>query len=201
MSEASDKQKRIIGIDIDDVLIDTHGSRLNDFYNDRFGTSWKKEDYFSIKLEEVWGNTKEEAAALVEEYINSNYHDSSPPHEYAKEAIAELSKHNSLVLITARKEEMREKTLAIIQTHFPDTFSEVHFTNHYFAGDKAVKKSDVCKELGVSIFIDDTLHNAEDISAAGIPVLLLDQPWNQADALPPLVTRVFSWKEILERLS
>jgi len=202
-STDNESHRRIIGIDIDDVLISTHSKPLNDFYNAKFGTSWKKEDYHSHNLEEVWGGTREEAVDIVNEYLNSQEHDKSPAIEYAKEAITQLAKHNSLVLVTARNQDMEEKTLTILNTHFIGIFNKIYFTNQFVKDSKAEKrsKSSVCKELGVEIFIDDALHNAEDIASVGIPVLLFDQPWNQTDTLPPLITRVHSWKEILKKLS
>jgi uncharacterized HAD superfamily protein len=51
-------------------------------------------------------------------------------------------------------------------------------------------------ELGIEVFIDDSLHNAEDIASIGIPVYLLDAPWNQGET-GQLIKRVYSWKEII----
>ena len=87
------------------------------------------------------------------------------------------------------------------QKNIPGLLKGIHFTNQYHGKESEKRdKASICKELNVEIFIDDALHNAENIITAGVPVLLLDSPWNQTNTLHPLITRVHSWKEILEKL-
>lgn len=57
-------------------------------------------------------------------------------------------------------------------------------------------KSEVCKEIGASVLIDDALKHAEEVASHGIPVLLPDKPWNR-DYTPPGVVRVQSWNDIV----
>ena len=60
-------------------------------------------------------------------------------------------------------------------------------------------KSDVCKELGVEVMIEDSLSQAKEIAPCVRKIFLLDCPWNQGD-LPMNVARVYSWDEIVEGL-
>ena len=94
----------------------------------------------------------------------------------------------------------KSEIVSIINKHFPDLFKEIYFINYFHGAGKKRTKSEVCKELGIEIFIDDSLYHANDISSIGTPVLLLNTPWNQGEVKPP-ITRVYSWKEIVEKLS
>jgi uncharacterized HAD superfamily protein len=57
-------------------------------------------------------------------------------------------------------------------------------------------KPRVIREQKLDLLIDDELHLAEAVARLPIPVLLFDRPWNQAP-LPPGITRVHAWDEIL----
>jgi len=61
-------------------------------------------------------------------------------------------------------------------------------------------KAGVCRELGVERMVEDGLHYATDCAENGIPTLLLNSPWNQAESLHEGITRVYSWAQILENL-
>jgi len=54
-------------------------------------------------------------------------------------------------------------------------------------------------KIGAAVFIEDALHNANKMAEAGIPVLLVDTPWNQV-SLEPGIYRVYSWSEIVAKL-
>jgi len=79
----------------------------------------------------------------------------------------------------------------------------VYFTNHYSKKElnETKKKSNICIELGVELLIEDSLDYAFECSSEKIKVLLLDKPWNKADKLPAGVTRVHSWREIIEKIN
>ena len=61
-------------------------------------------------------------------------------------------------------------------------------------------KAQVCKSLGVDVFIEDALEHALPLANNGIPVLLFDRPWNRGQE-PANTTRVFSWSGILRSLA
>lgn len=72
-----------------------------------------------------------------------------------------------------------------------DNFIPWH--NVYYTGDKATE----AKELGLDYFLDDKVENYEDLLAAGVDVLLYDQPWN---ASAKHAARVFNWQEFVDRV-
>jgi len=57
-------------------------------------------------------------------------------------------------------------------------------------------KSEVCKEIKASVFIEDSLIHSDEVAKNGVPTLLPDRPWNQ-DFTPEGMTRVTSRAEII----
>ncbi|MEO5646467.1 MAG: hypothetical protein ABIO57_01700 [Candidatus Paceibacterota bacterium] len=192
------KPTEIIGFDFDDVLFDFMPT-LNRWHNQTYNTAHTIEEYITFELHEVWGCLPHEAVGRVSAFYQSDECNNALPLRDAKEALTILKEKYKLVIITARPESMEKVVQEWLAQHCGGIFDEVIFTNHYF--DTALKrtKSSVCVELGVKVFIDDALHNAEDVAAAGIPVLLFDTPWNRTD-VSPLITRVSSWREVLEKI-
>lgn len=189
---------KTIGIDMDDVLIDFNESLFR-YHNEKFGTNYKREDATTYKVEDLWGYTVEKTRELLNDFYYSDHHNEALPVEGAIEAIEHLSKNNSLHIVTARPSLIKSETHVWIDKHFKDSFKDIHFTcKDIFDQDKRMK-SDICKELGIELFIEDSLENAMSIAGIGIPVFLIDTPWNQGE-LHPLVTRVKTWKEIIEKI-
>jgi uncharacterized HAD superfamily protein len=182
-----------IGIDFDDVLFDTNSS-LALFHNSHYGSSYERKDVQSWFLEHIWGCTPQEAIARVKEWYQSSGHMQLMPMPGALEAIVELSRDNELYVITARPMQIEKLTLTLLEQHFPEKFSGLHFTNHFERDNQS--KADVCKKLGISLLVEDALVHARTVAAADISVLLLDSPWNQ-EVVSANITRVFSWEEIV----
>ena len=121
----------------------------------------------------------------------------------AVEAIEWLRHDHSLPIITSRPETIRERTAALVEKHFPPVFDGIHFLNHYRddgTRSRERTKGEVCKALGVRVFVEDALENAVSVADEGIPVLLFDVPWNQGE-LPAGITRVFGWRDALLKLA
>jgi uncharacterized HAD superfamily protein len=124
----------------------------------------------------------------------------SKPSEPSIEAIKELPRNNTLIVVTAREDAHIEITHAWLNLHLPDIFNSVIFTNHNHAdATKRRKKSEVCKEQNIDVFIDDSMSNVLDVSSVVKRVFLFDAPWNQGE-LPENAERVFGWDEIVEKL-
>jgi uncharacterized HAD superfamily protein len=60
-------------------------------------------------------------------------------------------------------------------------------------------KEDLSIELGLNLFIEDSLSTAKKIAEKGIPVILLDKLWNQGE-LPENVRRVATWENVLVQI-
>lgn len=106
-----------------------------------------------------------------------------------------------LHIITARNEhDHRSDTERWMKQYFPEIPSHhIHFANHLSKQNH--KKSTLCKELGITLLVDDGGHNALDVIEAGIHCILLDRPWNQHITIDhPHLHRMKNWTEILSHL-
>jgi uncharacterized HAD superfamily protein len=192
-----------IGIDFDGVVADSMAAILK-FHNERYGTALKMSNVISFKLEEVWGGTMEEAVKKIDSFFDEDQIIHLHPIEGALKAINDLKKHgHELWIVTGRKTRDIEQTERWLTHHLPGIFNGVHYANFFELGDgaKPLKKWDICKKLGITVMIDDNLPTAIDCARVGIRSLLLDYPWNQSDEpLPPGITRIFSWSEIVREI-
>ncbi|MBI5229280.1 hypothetical protein HY991_04155 [Candidatus Micrarchaeota archaeon] len=189
----------LIGMDLDEVLADFLSSVIK-FHNTTYGTSLKREDFFSYNFWEVWSGTREEAIKKVYEFHKTHYFHEIQPVEGAVEGVRELKEEHELVVITSRQYGIEKETRVWVQKTFPDAFSGVYFTNDFSKdGLRSKSKKDFCKELGIDLLVEDHLNYAKECVADGVRVLLLDCPWNKRER-PQKVSRVYSWKEIVERI-
>ena len=190
---------KIIGVDLDDVLFACNEA-LCVWHNLNYGTSYAKEDVVSYELKYVWGCTETEAIARVRQFLDSFEHSNALTVQGAVEGLRVLGEENCHI-VTARAQMFSGPTTQWLERHFPKMANRVHFvgSEYGFIHHEEIKPA-TCKRLGIDVFIDDSLVHASGVSKAGIPVLLLDNPWNQTDKLPLNVERVYSWDEIVERL-
>lgn len=192
--------KRKIGIDFDDVIFDFNRSYV-EHHNKVYGTDMTRDRITDYMMEKVWNIPIEEIMPRIDKFCFSDDHFEVLPVEGSVKAIKELSKNNELIIITSRPDSKKDITLKWLEKNFNGFIGEVCFTNS-FGGDvnKKRKKSSVCKELGIDIFIEDAPIYAKDVSDSGIPVLLIDAPWNK-NVSGDLIKRVHSWDEIYSLLS
>ena len=196
--------KRIIkiGVDVDDILFNTCQGFI-DFFNKKYNCDLKREDFYtfdlSLSLKKV--PTLDYKKDLEEMYASKDFNNLLPI-EKSVEYLSHLKKYNfEFYAITARSEIYKDQTFDWINKHFPDIF-----TNIFVIGGKDVHnthKSDkgiFSKELGIEIFIDDALHNAENLSKNDIHTILLNQPWNQEEIKSNKIYRVYDWKEIVDKV-
>lgn len=183
----------IIGIDFDDVLVATNEA-LALFHNRVYGTSYRVEDVREWSLIRLWGCSEEEAHQRIAEFVRAGEHVETQPVVDAAMGICALrDAGHDLLVVTSRPESAREVTLELAAAHFPKL--EV-----LFAG-RGGEKSELCRHHGIDTFIDDALHNIDDVASVVERVLLFDRPWNRVnDSGLPNVHRVHSWREILKIL-
>jgi uncharacterized HAD superfamily protein len=189
--------KKKIGVDFDEVLASLIEG-LFDHHNKTRGTNLDKKDIKLTFISDYTGYSKEETSLFLDEFISSGAHSAIVPVAGAIEAIETL-KDYELVIITIRPEHWRKETEAWLQKYFGDTFREVHMLGKESSSEGGVtqSKEDLSVGLGLSLFIEDSLSNAKKISAKGIPVILLDKPWNQEE-LPENIYRCTSWGDVLQ---
>lgn len=194
------KNKKI-GIDIDETLATTFETIFNSA-KDQYGwTVWYHE---TVRFHDWWnipelGITKEQAFKIFDDYFQNNPEDRTIYIvEGAKEWIAQLlSMGYEVPVITARTESTRwDATRKWLKRNFPNIPKEhLYFTNHYHT-EKVLSKWEVCKNLEVSVLVDDNITFLESASEFNIHGILLDRPWNQNVVLPKNTQRVHHWNEI-----
>lgn len=190
-----------IAVDVDEILANLIDPVIA-FHNEQFQTSLVRNDFTSYNFDEVWGGTHVEAIQKVHQFFETEHFRNIRPVVGAVEGVQKLKEKHDLFVVTSRQSVVEEQTKAWLNQHFPEMFKEIHVTNGFsLSGQKRLKK-DVCKQVGASLLIDDCLEYALDCAAAGIPVVMLDYPWNQTKPgeLPENVKRVFSWEEILREI-
>lgn len=193
--------KRKIGIDLDDTLTDSL-TKLIAYYNATFGTHLKPEDFTTLKFHKVWGGTGEEAVKIVNAFQHSHYFLEISPVLDSVESTRVLSKESELFVITARHEERKEETERWLDKFFRGIFSGVYYSaNHYTRAESlGGKKADLCRDLGISVLIDDSIDYVMQTISAGIDAILFgDYGWNRDSHLPPEL-RCKNWKEVLLKL-
>lgn len=186
-------------MDFDDVLFDFNGA-IHPYHNSLYGTNLDKEHITSFALEDFWACSVEEKDKRVCDFYQSTEHQDTPPVPGSIEGVKSLKQKHQLYIVTARPEQFKHFALEWLSKYFPNMFEEIHCTNQYLGIGPKRTKGEVCKELGLDVFVEDALHNADDIANCGIPVLLFNTTWNQAEVKPPII-RVNSWDEIVKALS
>ncbi len=189
-----------IGIDLDDVLGDTNRT-LNAYHNNIYGTSFTREHYLSYKYWDIWGGTREDAIRKFDHFAEQGIFEAIPPIEgalYGMKRLKDISQGTAHV-ITGRSESSRNSTEQWLTHHFPGEITSLHFTNVFpVNGEVTRRKGDLCRELGITLMIDDSLEFAQTCTENGIAVIIFDAPWNKSADLPPNTYRALGWHEIVD---
>ena len=194
-------KKPVVAVDIDEVLTPFLEAFIR-FHNREYHTDLKVGDFKSY----IFGHTlkvpEPEAVKRVLQFYKSHDFRSNRPFIDAPAALKQLGEHYRLIIITSRHPMSQEQTLAWLEDHFPQTFGAVHFSTHLYLDQPLVTKTDICKQEGVEVLIDDNFDFAREAAGAGIRVLLFgkDYSWNQDEVLPAGVERVRDWDQVLKRL-
>jgi uncharacterized HAD superfamily protein len=187
-----------IGIDIDDIL--SHGMQaLINFHNERYGTNYRLEDIYGVPNYEIWGGTRDIAISRFKEFYLSPFFADMPPIDDAIKNISGI-KDCDLFVVTSRLEMTEKVTRKWLTKYFGDVFGGVFFASNHNSG-SGIRKSDICKNIGIDLLIEDSLFHASDCSEKNIPVIILDWPWNQSERLPQNIKRAYTWEEIVELIN
>jgi len=192
--------KRKIGIDFDDVAVDTFPAFLA-FCNERYNEQFRVEEFTSFRYDGVWKITKEQGRERFIAFDNSEAKRNICPMLGAQKAIKGLAIIHELHIITARPVEIAEGTREMIDRHFPKMFKDVHFCSSDNGAILHRPKPMACKEIDVALHIEDHPETARRCADKGVPVLLFDRTWNRSEETHDLITRVHSWDEIFKILS
>lgn len=192
--------KPIIGIDIDDVLANS-AKGFVEWSNKRFGTSLAPSDY-DEHFAKLWQIDNEETHIRTEELHKTGVLLGYESIDLAYGVLKKLSQKYKLVIVTSRRTQGRQDTLAWINKFYPGIFdaNDINFAGIWDKIEDSSlhrTKSDLCKKLGVDYLIDDQLKHCLSAADFNIKALLFgNYSWNQCDNLPVAVTRVANWAEV-----
>lgn len=167
-----------IGIDFDDVIADFNGWFVQ-YMNKQLGTSHQYNDITRFELDQVYGLPAPQVLQHIERFCHDHHwHGRMRPFPNTGATLRSLATQYELVIVTSRCESLVSITSEWLYAWGLPQLSAVHCTNGSSTrfAKRRRQKSAVCRELEVSVFIDDALHNATDVAAAGIPVLLKNRP-------------------------
>mgnify|MGYP000846290586 FL=1 len=175
----------VIGLDIDGVVADSFPVFLEEL-NRHYGKDITKIDNYDMtKVFDVDGDD-------LESFFNENveYLFSAPkPMPGALETIDSwLRAKHEIIFVTARGGDREEKITL-------DWFEKYNLPQDKIIFTGGLSKTFPVKKYGINVFVDDFMTNALEIAAIGVPVLLMNAPYNQGK-LPHGVKRCFNWEEI-----
>ena len=175
-----------IGLDIDGVVADSFPVFLREL-NKHYGKDVKELDNYDMT--EIYGVEWDEMSQFFHD--NMEYLFTTPkPMTGAVEGIKHiLESGHEIIYVTARAPGSEE----IMTCKWFDD-NNIYRDKTCFTG--GLSKTFAVKENEIDIFVDDFMTNALEIASLGIPVLLMDSPYNQGK-LPQGVTRCYCWDEIL----
>jgi 5'(3')-deoxyribonucleotidase len=193
-------KKKTIAVDVDDVLA-AEAEFIVEYSNKHWGHALTLEDY-QENWSEMWGvDTPEvERRALI-------LHSPGNATSYqlmagAPEALRTLKKSYELVILTSRREMVKDETLTWLNDVFADVFSEVHFTGFWDSVSEdrhLLTKGELAKQIGADYLIDDQAKHCFAAAEAGIDsVLFGNYAQTRELQLPKGVTRCKDWAEVLE---
>jgi len=182
-----------IAFDLDDVLLEVTPLFLQ-WYNQKKGTSFRYEDIQTYHYGEALGFSKEEEAALIDEFALQDTLYRQPADPQAKKTVRRLSRKSELYIITSRFTAL-EKCEDWVRREFGTIFKSIIFKNRQGSvDDEKPPKWQVAQEQGIRILVDDALHHLIPAAERGLGAIILDKPWNREEV--PGVLRAHNWREL-----
>jgi len=196
-----DTSRPVLALDLDDVIKDT-ATTLCWWHNHRYGTAHTPAQMTDFYLDALWQCSRKESEDKLWEFFHSEHHHTAAFVEGAEEGLHTLAAHYELHVVTARPSDVHRQTISWIDQNCPGLFAAVHLTGspHKAAG-TGRQKSVVCREIGACAFVDDAIHNVEDVHATGIRTLLFHSHANRLATPPVGVLRVHSWADVVRELT
>lgn len=198
--------KQTISIDIDDVIANSTES-LRMLVNERTGANLTIEDYLNVGgeywgyYERVWRTHGLQDQINFKDLSDEMIHDQShvPLLPGAEFAIHELSKRFHVIFVTARDQSWEAATRKWFSQQFNHDDIELYFSESH-KNSRAKTKGQLCRELGVTIHIDDNVSHCQSVLSEGIGAILFGHYGWHAN-IPSDVIRCKDWPSVLEYLN
>ena len=183
MSEGSTRPG--FAVDIDNVLAQAEGE-VQRIYTELTDKVWPATIYASAGgLDKSSFN--QDLVEKIFDYFHARSIPRLPSFPGAQLALQILHRRYRVIIITARRSISRLQTIDWLYFHGM-AYDEIYHTD---------EKANVPEQI--SMAVDDHPVHAKRYSEQGIPVFLMDQPWNRF-FYDPLVTRVNGWDMLIDAL-
>lgn len=174
-----------IGLDIDGVVANSFPVFLQEL-NKHYGKNVAKID--SYDMTDLYGATWQEIDKFFAENMEYLFLEPEPMEGAIANIKSLLQAGHEISFITARKPGAEEEvTLRWFQKY------NIPATRTNFVGGRS--KVPAVRKFGLDVFVEDFMSNALEIAEIGVPVLLLDAPYNEGET-PSGVTRCYNWEDI-----
>lgn len=173
-----------LGIDIDDVLVDT--SKLMGEYINKI----KDNEDIKNHIEEIMRG--EIPDNIISKFINSNIAnilDNVQIKPHAKEVLEKLEQNNEIIFVTSRGDEKFKGTENITLNYLKR--NNIKYNGIIF---NAYDKAKVCKENNIDVLVDDSVKLCEEAKKAGIKSIVFTSIVNKNKQTS--VKRVDNWLEL-----
>jgi uncharacterized HAD superfamily protein len=185
-----------IYVDIDDVLCHT-ALALTLVLEEQFGRRVAFEDVKWFDLSRSFGLSIEDHERLMDLAHDSSVLSSYEPVAGAREVLGSWSRRGyDVALCTGRPPSTAEATRAWLAEHrIP--YASIHFVDKYgrHAEGGSLSLDDVAA-MELALAVEDSHEMATFLArSVGVPVALIDRPWNRAETHERIV-RCSSWSEI-----
>ena len=160
-------------------------------------------DFASYHFSGALGMGDEEASRLVQLFFRSRHFlRELAPLAGAREVLERHASSFRFVVVTSRSLDIADATREWLDAHFAGCFAAPPLFGCAYGAGVRRPKSELCRELGAVMLIDDQTAYAREASGAVERVVLFgDYAWNElstADeaALPANVARLRGWPEV-----
>ncbi|MDD4169589.1 MAG: hypothetical protein PHD36_04920 [Desulfotomaculaceae bacterium] len=178
-----------VGVDIDGVLANSLPLWVQEL-NQYFNTNKLLEQVNLLSITQTYEITPGELKTFLEQ--RGWFLMSAPsPLKGAAYYLNRIKRYHDIFIITARHKKYAQETKSWLQ-QYGILYDDLILLGSY-------EKKEACMEKGLGVMVEDTLEIGIEVSAAGIPVILMDAHYNQGD-LPKLIYRRHSWAEIYRTL-
>lgn len=179
-----------IALDFDDTLMPTREAII-DLLNAMHGTNVDAAECREFFLQKQWNLAREQFLdffAANQEQIHVR-----PPFEGVKETLAAWGRVADLYVITGRPEAWKgsaERWLA----------REKIAVEGVWYTEQNRNKADWVKARGMRFIVEDRVDFSMQVADAGVPVILLDRPYNR-EIVHPIIYRVADWRAAREKVA
>ncbi|MDD4238249.1 MAG: hypothetical protein PHT62_06810 [Desulfotomaculaceae bacterium] len=179
-----------IGVDIDGVLADSLPLWVKEL-NNYFKKNMSLQEIQLQDISRTYGITGEELLDFLHD--RGRFLMTSPlPLDGASYYLNQIKKSHDVFIVSARHERFGGETRDWLHKNSLP-YDEILLLGSH-------DKREACLTNDLNVLIEDTLKISVEVSAAGVPVLLMDAPYNQG-VLPGLVYRTHSWQDIYRTIA